>query len=183
MTRRESRAAELTVLVFEMCQLRRGPDDMPHSKTLFAVLVGASMLLDVVIGAFSGGVSDSLSRSLVSTGLVLVLCWIALALRHLGSRYLQTASALVACSVVFSLLILPLAWLSGPVPAPPAELTSLQTLLGGVMLAIVAWNLVVNAHIVRRALDAPFALGLALVLAWFVADLALERALFGAVPG
>ncbi|HEV7491641.1 MAG TPA: hypothetical protein VGO25_12590 [Rhodanobacteraceae bacterium] len=183
MTQRESRAAELTVLVFEMCQLRRGPDDMPHSKALFALLVGASTLLDVVVGAFGDGVSDSLSRSLFSTCLVLALCWIALALRHLGNRYLQTASALVACSVVFSLLILPLAWLSGPVPAPPAELTPMQMLLGWVTLAIVAWNLVVNAHIVRRALDAPFALGLALVLAWFVADLTLERVLFDAVPG
>jgi hypothetical protein len=66
------------------------------------------------------------------------------------------------------------------VPSPPAQLTPLQVLLGWVMLAIVAWNLVVNAHIVRRALDAPFALGLALALAWFIADLALERALFDA---
>lgn len=182
MTRRESRAADLTVIVFEMCQLRRGPDDMPYSKALFVVLIGASIVLDVVIGAFGDGVPDALSRSLLSTGLVLALCWIALALRHLGNRYLQTASALVACSIVFSLLILPLAWLSGPVPSPPAPLTSMQMLLGWLMLAIVAWNLVVEAHIVRRALDAPFALGLALALAWFVADLALERALFDA-PG
>jgi len=182
MTRRESRAADLTVIVFEMCQLRRGPDDMPYSKALLVVLLGASILLDVVIGAFGGGVPDALSRSLLSAGLVLALCWIALALRHLGNRYLQTASALVACSIVFSLLILPLAWLSGPVPTPPTPLTPMQLLLGWLMLAIVAWNLIVNAHIVRRALDAPFALGLAIALAWFVADLALERALFDA-PG
>ena len=170
----------MTVRVFEMCQLRRGPEDMPYSKRLFALLVGASILLDVFIGAFGDSVSDALSRSLLSTGLVLALCWIALTLRHLGNRYMQTASALVACSIVFSLLILPLAWLSGPVPSPPAQLTPLQVLLGWVMLAIVAWNLVVNAHIVRRALDAPFALGLALALAWFIADLALERVLFDA---
>jgi hypothetical protein len=180
MTRRESRAADLTVIVFEMCQLRRGPDDMPHSTALLVLLVGASIVLDVVIGALGGGVPDALSRSLLSTGLVLALCWIALALRHLGNRYLQTASALVACSIVFSLLILPLAWLSGPVPSPPAALTPMQLLLDWLMLAIVAWNLIVNAHVVRRALDAPFALGLAIALAWFVADLALERALFDA---
>ena len=182
MTRRESRAADLTVIVFEMCQLRRGPDDMPYSKALLVVLIGASIVLDVFIGSLGGGVPDALSRSLLSTGLVLALCWIALSLRRLVHRYVQTASALVACSIVFSLLILPLAWLSGPVPSPPTPLSSTQMLLGWLILAIVAWNLVVNAHIVRRALDAPFALGLAIALAWFIADLALERALFDA-PG
>ena len=50
MTRREPRAADLTVIVFEMCQLRRGPDDMPYSKALLVVLIGASIVLDVFIG-------------------------------------------------------------------------------------------------------------------------------------
>ena len=180
MSRRESPAAAFAALIFAICHLRRGPDEVPHSRPLFGALVAASVTLDVFAGAVLGDAADALQRSLVSTGLVLLLCWIALALRRLAHRYVQTAIALVACSMVFTLLALPLAWLMGPAPASPAPLTPLQTLVGWAMLAIVAWNIAVNAHIVRRALDAPFALGFALALAWAIADWALGYALFDA---
>lgn len=182
MTRRESPAADFTALVLELCQLHRGPEDAPYSRLLLGLLVGASVVLDVVTGALLGETSNVLARSLVSTGLVLALCGIALSLRRLGNRYVQTATALIACGIVFSLLILPFVWLSGPAPSPPAELTPPQVLLGWAMLAIVVWNILVNAHIVRRALDAPFVLGLALALAWAIADWALGHVLFDAAP-
>ena len=153
---------------------------MPFSKTLLGILVGSSILLDVATGSLLGNPANLLARSLVSTALVLALVWIALSMRQLGNRYVQTASALVACSMVFSLLILPFAWLAGPTPPPPAALTPLQVLLGWAMLAIIVWNLTVNAHIARRALDAPFAMGFALAIAWALADWALGHALFDA---
>ena len=124
---------------------------------------------------------DALARSLVSTLLVLGLCWIALSVRQLGNRYVQTASALVACSIVFSLLVLPLAMLAGPMPND-GLLTPLQTLLVWVMFAIFVWSVLVDAHIIRRALDAPFGLGVALAIAWTIADWALGHALFDAAP-
>lgn len=180
MTQRPSRTAAFIALVFAMCQLQRGPDEMPYSKALFGALVLASVALDVLGGAALGDASHALQRSLVSTGLVLALCWIALSVRRLGNRYVQTASALIACSMLLTLLAMPLAWLLGPTPSPPAPLTPLQTLIGWAMLAIVVWNIAVNAHIVRRALDAPYALGFALALAWAIADWSLGYALFDA---
>jgi hypothetical protein len=183
MSRREPLFAYLAVLVRDLCQLRRGPEDMPYSKPLLGLLVGASILLDVATGSLLGSPVAVLPRSLVSTVLVLALLWIALSIRRLGNRYVQTASALVACSMVFSLLILPFAWLAGPTPTPPAPLSPLQVLLGWAMLAIIVWNLTVNAHVVRRALDAPFALGFALAIAWALADWALGHLLFDAAGG
>jgi hypothetical protein len=180
MSRREFPLAHLALVVRDLCQLRRGPEDLPYSKALFGFLIAASVALDLVTGIWLEGMTDALPRSLVSTGLVLGLCWIALAMRHFGNRYVQTASALVACSIVFSLLILPFVWLAGPTPVPPAQLTPLQVLFGWATIGIIVWNLVVNAHIVRRALDAPFALGLALAIAWTLADWALAHALFDA---
>jgi len=176
----ESPFVRLAVLVRDLCQLRRGPEDMPYSRRLFVVLVVASVALDVVSERVLGG-HDALARSLVSTSLVLALCWIALSVRQLGNRYVQTASALVACGIVFSLLVLPLAMLAGPMPND-GLLTPLQTLLVWVMFAIFVWSVLVDAHIIRRALDAPFGLGVALALAWTIADWALGHALFDASP-
>jgi hypothetical protein len=180
MNRRESAAANFAILVCDLCQLKRGPEEMPYSTTLLGALVAASVLLDVAAAFLLGDASSVLPRSLVSTTLVLALCWIALATRHLANRYMQTAGSLIACSIAFSLLILPFAWLAGPPPPEHASLTPLQTLLGWAMLAIVVWNLAVNAHILRRALDAPYAFGVVLALTWAVADWALGRALFDA---
>jgi hypothetical protein len=180
MNRNESPLVRLAVLVRDICQLRRGPEDMPYSRRLLVVLIGASIALDLLSERFVGG-HDALARSLVSTTLVLALAWIALATRKLENRYVQTASALVACSIVFSLLVLPLAFLAGPLPSD-ATLTPLQTLLVWASFAIFVWSVLVDAHIIRRALDAPFGLGVALAIAWAVANIALGRALFDATP-
>jgi hypothetical protein len=178
MNRRESPLVQLAMLVRDICQLRRGPEEMPYSKRLLGIFIGASLAIDVLSERVLGG-HDALERSLVSTGLVLVLCWIALAVRQLSNRYVQTACALVACGIAFSLLVVPLVWLAGPTSTP---LTPLQTLLAWATFAVLVWSVVVDAHILRRALDAPFGLGVALALAWTIADWALGHALFDA-PG
>ena len=178
MNRHESPLVRLALLVRDICQLRRGPEEIPYSRRLLVVLIGASLALDVLSERVLGG-HDALARSLVSTLLVLGLCWIALSVRQLGNRYVQTASALVACSIVFSLLVLPLAFLAGPMPGD-ATLTPLQTLIVWASFAIFVWSVLVDAHIIRRALDAPFGLGVALALAWTIADWALGHALFDA---
>ena len=89
-----------------------------------------------------------------------------------------TASALVACSFVFSLLVLPLAWLAGPHVDSGTPLTPGQVMLGWATLALIVWSLSVNAHIMRRAMDSSFVFGFALVTSWAIADWALGHALF-----
>ncbi len=177
MTRYESPLIRLATLVRDICQLRRGPEELPYSRRLLGVLLVVSVAIDVASGRLLGG-HDELARSLVSTMLVLVLCWIALAARHLVNRYVQTATALVACGIVFSLLVLPLGLI---VPTSgDASLTPLQTLVVWAMFAVFVWSVLVEAHILRRALDAPFGLGVAIALAWTIADWALGHALFDA---
>lgn len=180
MNRRESPFVRFAFLVRDICQLRRGPEDLPYSPALLGVLVAASIALDCLVDAFLDRVSNVLARSLVSTGLLLALCWIALRLRKLDNRYVQTASALVACGgIVFTLLIVPLAWIAGLSTRGQIELApGPEFLLGLAMLAVVVWNLAVNAHILRRALEASFAFAFLLALIWAIADLALGHALF-----
>ncbi|MET0230764.1 MAG: hypothetical protein ABW186_07530 [Rhodanobacteraceae bacterium] len=180
MASNNSRFTALAHLVRDLCQLRRGPEDMPYSPALLATLIAASIAIDIAAGSVIGAENDRVAHVLVSTTLILALAWIALAMRGLGNRFVQTASALVACSIALSLIMLPLAWLAGTPPAPPARPPPLQTLLWTAMLAVVVWNLAVNAHIVRRAIEVPLGIAFAIVVAWAVADWALAHALFDA---
>jgi len=182
MNRRRYSFADFAILVRDLCQLRQSPQDVPYSTALLALLIVAGIAIDLASGLVVENASNILARSLLSTVLVLSLCWIALAVRGLTNRYVQTATALAACGVAFSLLVLPVVWMMGTLPVPPETLKPHQVLLGWVMLGILLWSLAVNAHILRHALDGPFAFGLALATAWAVADWALGRALFDA-PG
>ena len=180
MSRRPYSFADFALLVRDLVQLRRGPADMPYSAMLLGVLIASGIAIDVASGLLVQNASNVLARSLLSTGLVLALCWIALKLRGFSNRYLQTATALAACGIVFSLLIMPVVWMLGPLPKPPEQLAPHQVLLGWIMLGVLLWNLAVTAHILRHALDGSFAFGLALATTWAVADWALAHALFDA---
>jgi hypothetical protein len=180
MNRRRYSFADFAILVRDLCQLRRSPQDVPYSTALLVLLIAGGIAIDVASGFLIENASNVLARSLLSSALVLSLCWIALAVRGLTNRYVQTATALAACGVAFSLLALPVVWMMGALPIPPEAPKPHQVLLGWAMLGLLLWSLAVNAHILRNALDGPFALGLALATAWAVADWALAHALFDA---
>lgn len=165
-------------IVIALCRFRSGPQELPHSQALLVGLIVASVLLDLVTGDALGVKEPLLARILMSMMLLLALCWIALAIRRLGHRYVQTASALVACSIAFSLLILPLAFLFGEAPAAEAAPTSTQMLIVWLGLGILVWKISVDAHIVRQAIESSWGLGFLLALSWAIADFALSRVLF-----
>lgn len=162
----------------DLCRFRGGPADQPYSPIRLAALIVAVTVLDIVIGNLIGEGSNVFARSLLSTGVILVLCWAALAIRQLGNRYVQTATALLACSFVFSLLQLPLALLAGPPPASAQGLSTVQILLGWLTLGVFAWQVCVDAHIMQHALEAKLGLAFALVVSWVLAYWALDSYLF-----
>jgi hypothetical protein len=173
--------AVLLGIVRNLCRFRGGPQDISHSPTLLVVLLVASVVLDLGIGSLIGAKEPLLARSLLSTALLLGLCWVALTMRGLTHRYVQTASALVACAMAFSILILPLALLFGSPPNSTVALTPAQMLIAWLGLVMVIWKVCVDAHIVRNAIEAPFSLGFLLALSWAIADWALSRAVFAGV--
>jgi hypothetical protein len=167
----------LARLVLDLCRLRGGPEDVAYSPQLLGILIGASIALDALVGAALGDAAGAAADSMLSAGVVLALCWVALSIRRLGNRYVQTASALLATGLVFSLLQGIVAWLAGPAPADTAAPDGARLFLDCVALAFFIWGVAVYAHIVRRALNAPTALAVALVVSWILAYWALDRVL------
>ena len=173
-------ASGLIARIVDLCRLRSGPQDLPHKPGLLFALLVASVTLDLLTASILGIGDNALARSLFSTTLLLALCWTALGIRELRNRYVQTLIALVACSMVFTLLILPIAASFDPAQSAGTALTPGHTLLAWLGLGVLVWKLAVDGHIVRQAIDAPYWLGLALAMAWTIADIALGRVLFGA---
>lgn len=174
-------------LTLDLSRLRGDPQDFPYAPALLGSLFVASIALDLVIGQALGQGDNALAHSLMSGTLVLALCWIALRVRGLGARYVQTASALVACSLLMSLVQLPLALLfvapdagDSAATQPSVAPSALQVLVSIGFLATLGWQMVVYAYIMRHAMQATFAFALTLVVTWVVASIAIEQILFAA---
>ncbi len=174
----------LSAQVRDLCLLRGAPQDLPWSPGLLLGLLLAGTALDTAIGSSFGGDAYALQRSLLSSLVVLGLCWVALAIRRLRNRFVQTATAITAIGIAFSLMQGALLWgFSGLPPtsasAPP---TTAHLLAGWLMFGLLLWQVAVLARIVRHAVELPNGLSIALVLCWLIAWWALDGALFGVAP-
>ncbi len=160
--------SDLLLYIRDLCLRRRGPQDMPYSLRLLLIFIGAELTIDMLVANVLGYTENSLSRFLLITSFKLIALNIILTLRDLRARYVQTASALMACSVVFTLMLFPLQLaMSGFTPnTAPQDVTPLQMLAMWLTLAIVIWKVRVDANILRQALNAPaFAAYLLAILA------------------
>jgi hypothetical protein len=116
--------------------------------------------------------------TLVVSGIYfLAVSYLALYLRRRPARYWQTALALIGTGLIFSLLALPLLVLVGPVDT--ANQAPWLPVVGWAVLLLFGWQLLVAGHIWRHALDVPLPTGVLVALALFVAELLIQRALFG----
>ena len=173
-------ARALPAQVRDLCLLRGDPQDLPWSPGLLVALLVAGTALDVAVGNALDGDGNALARSLLSSLVVFGLCWVALAMRDLRNRFVQTATALATTGIAFTVLQGGLLMLSGPFPESASTFTSTQKLVGWLLFAILLWQIAVTAHIVRHAADMRAGFALALAITWFIASIALQSAAFGA---
>lgn len=166
-------------LLRDVILLRRGPQDMPYSPRLLVLVCGASVLLQLAIAHVLAIPGDALGAGLIGLAFNLGLLYLLLRLRHVSSRFVQTAIALTACAIVFAILSAPIVLAVGGKPPTPGTMTPLQALLGMFALPVVVWKLIVDAHILRHCLDLPFAGGLLIALFWIIAELVLGAAIGG----
>ena len=173
----------LLAMFREVCLLKRGPQDLPHSTGLLAgVLLVDFALSAIVTGRFGGtqGGALPLAQVAVMLGVMLALPWLALRIAGLAPRFVQTATALVATDIVFTLLALPVLLGIGPIPATPEQITLGQAMLSLVGLTLLVWQTAVRGNILRHALDASFAIGVLIAIGFLIVERLLGGWLFAA---
>ncbi len=170
-------------LLRDLMLFKRGPQDLPHSPGLLAALCVVSFALDTYIASQFQVVPDAAPRVAFSLAMLLALPWVALRLANLDARYAQTATALVATSMLFTVLTVPVLLGVGKLPEDPKDLTAGQALLGWLSLLLMGWQLAVRGHIFRHALELPMRLGVLIAVVFFAIELVLALALFGRSAG
>jgi hypothetical protein len=166
-------SATFPATLLRLMRLRSGPQDLPYSPALLASLVVASIALDFYAARTLGGANDALAiRAALAIAVSLGLPYLILHIARRSARFVQTATAIVATSLLFALLVLPVIALVGQLPEDPAEITAGQMLFGWLSLALLAWKLVVQGSIFRHALEIPLRQGVMLAVALMLVELA-----------
>ncbi len=157
---------QLAITLFDIVRLHKGPDAIPHSRFLLAVITAlwlvAGMLMmaatpeldqrDFVIGTFIG---------------VIGLCCYAAIIIASGrsARLMQAIMAFLGCGALISLLFI----------ASDAVLTLLagEPTAGIVATLILLWSVPVEGHIISRTIERHWYIGILIAVAVFMLQMAL----------
>jgi hypothetical protein len=159
---------------FEICLLRRAPQELPASAYLLGLSLCCYGLVSVLVSSQSYPFSKALLLAAVDLGLLVLFVWSLLYLQRKPARINQTLSALAGTGSLMGVIALPLLLAIGPetVAEPvPAPLLSLWLLL-------LLWNLFVMAHIIRHALSSSFAIGFGISLLYALLNMQVIATLF-----
>lgn len=137
----------------DLCLLRLGPQHMPVSSTLFALLLLLNLLLGtLMVMAARIGLAMGLLESLFELAVMLGILYAALRMSRKLKRFSQTAIALLLSGLLLNLLALPLvSWNQRTASAES----------GLLVLVLIFWSIVVLGHIIRHAFDVELNLGIA----------------------
>lgn len=168
----------LILFFIHLCALRRAPQDLPASETLFALALIADLLTAMLVGLITGlsGLSGLVQGS-AEIALMLAALYAVLTLLKLGTRFLQAATALLGSGALLGLLALI------PLSLNPTgeETTDLATLGAFLLLALVVWSIVVSGHILRHTFAITLGQGAAIAITFEVGTIILVRLLFGGI--
>ena len=161
----------LIKLFLDICFFHQGPQDVPRSRFLLGMAVGANLLFSIMLGSFEVDFPQAVTQGLAALALLLTFILLTLAVTGKRDRGEQTLTAAVGCDAIITALGLPLVMASVALPG-------MQETASLLLLGLMLWEIAVFGHILRHALDLPFLPGLGVALAYTAISLRVMMALF-----
>lgn len=164
----------LVQFFFELCLLRKAPQDLSASSALLGVTFAADLLMGMVLAATVGlSAGLGLLQSLVDVVLMLSLLYGALSLLDRLPRFQQTATALLGSGALLGLIaVVPLSML----PQGSDEQGSGGAAL--LFLALIVWSILVAGHILRHTFGLRLGQGVAIAVVYNFVAYSLVSSLF-----
>jgi len=152
--------------LFDIVRLRRGPDAIPYSPLLLVAATILWLFAGLIVTVFTQGLTgrDFLYGTL--TGLIGLGCYAGLVVvSGKAPRLLQTVTAVLGCGAVLSMM-----FVAGNVFLKPVLGERLSDIVTSLVLL---WSIPVEGHIVARAIDRHWYIGVVVAMAVFVFQLYL----------
>ncbi len=152
---------QLVKLFWDICLLRKGPQDVPPAYILFWFLLPVGLMVDFIITVNFIDLQQALLLVVVNTALLFAVVILILVTLGYANRITQTLTTLIGTGLVFSFIRLPIIFVIKLAPQNAA-------MLGFLEITVLVWSLVVIAHILRYALSIQLFLAGALAFGYFV---------------
>ena len=152
--------------LFAIIRLKKGPDAIPYSWLLCLITMTMWLFAGLAMTAISEELGEADFLMGTFTGVVGLACYASIiVLTGHRPRLLQTVTAVLGCGAVLSLL-----FITGNallVPILGENVTNL------VVTLILLWSIPVEGHIIARAIDRHWYVGIVAAMAVFVFQLFL----------
>jgi len=159
---------------FDLCLLRRAPQDLPASWALLGVTLLADLLTGMML-ASAVGISPGmgLAQSLFDVAFMLVLLYGALYLLDRLPRFLQSATALLGSSALLGFAA------AVPVGLLPPDQEGREPIGAALLLlTLVLWSILVTGHILRHTFQLRLGQGIAIAVLYTYFAYSLLGAIF-----
>jgi xanthine/uracil permease len=153
---------------------RRGPEDLPSSKFLVGLLLGASIGIGVALTYWMGGTLREIAVGTLVVAFNVWFVWALLRTFNRQRRFPQTVAAILGTDVLLTLLRAPVIPFI-EVPEDPQRAT--LTLPALIVTAVVVWSIDINAFVFSRALERPYLLCVAIVIGYALLMFSLQATL------
>jgi hypothetical protein len=149
--------------LFDLCRFQRGPEDMPYAPRLLVALLAGCVAVQSAFELHYG--AKPVIVVAVAAGWLAVLGLLRILLRGRGKpeRFMQTATALASVTLLFDIVVYPLALLLplqqilAHQAAAELTLSGAQTLAMFAIAALGVWELCVWVATLRRSLELTLA--------------------------
>ncbi|MCK4842977.1 MAG: hypothetical protein KAT04_14035 [Methylococcales bacterium] len=160
---------EFLKLFFDICLLKKGPQDIPVSQWLLRLLIAIYAGISFFILVLNSDVFNTILQVIVELALILSSTAIILYIANKRSRYQQTASALMATDALISFFAL---------PAMATLVVQSSDLAVITIFCLMLWHWVVSGHIFSQTLEQPFAFGLGVAFLYILVSYQVMALLF-----
>ena len=160
-------------LLFNICLFKKGPQDIPHSPLLFRLSIISFTIISYLLIRLSVDSFHALLQLSVELMIIMSFTGLVLTVTNKLSRFLQTACAIIGTDALLTLFAMPiLATLS---------INNNNTLASFAMLALMIWNWLVTAHIIKHAINKPFSFAAGIVFLYIFSAFQIMAILFPAI--
>ncbi|NIL94599.1 MAG: hypothetical protein GTO71_09195 [Woeseiaceae bacterium] len=156
--------------LFEIVLLRKGPESIPHSTVLFALIVGFWFLSSAAVLALIEQYDQQDFIVGIFTAMVGLGCYaVTVVVAGFPTRVLQTMSAILGCGALISFAFVAEFVLFTPFLG--------QTITGLVAQLILLWSVPVEGHIIARAINRHWYIGIVIAIVVFILQYVIYRSM------
>jgi len=158
---------------------RRGPADVPAGGGMLGTTLAAYVLIGALaVAPSSEGIGEVVAQLAVDVAIVFVLFGGLLLFTGRGHRVRQTLAALFGTGALLSAASVPCIWIAAGAMEGSGEPGPVVVLSSMLLLGLLMASILVTAHIVRSAMDWPYAGGVLIAILHLLASLEIFRVLF-----